>query len=64
LIFIGLNFIFTDLRVGNSPNSNTLLFKSGKLQVNDPSSEYNVIFSNATTDFTQLGVGEIGRAHV
>ncbi len=57
LIFIGLNFVFTDLRMGNSPNSNTLLLKGGKLVVNDPNSEYNVMFSSATTDFTTLGVG-------
>jgi hypothetical protein len=57
LIFIGLNVIFTDLRFGSTPESNTLIFKTGKLIVHDPNSEYNVMFSSAITDFTTLGVG-------
>ena len=57
LIFIGLNVIFTDLRFGSTPESNTLFFKTGKLHVTDPNSEYNVMFTSAETDFTTLGVG-------
>ena len=57
LIFIGLNVIFTDLRFGSTPQSNTLFFKTGKLNVSDPNSEYNIMFTSAETDFTSIGVG-------
>lgn len=57
LIVIGLNFAFTDFKMGVSPGSNTLFFKTGKLKVNPPNTEYNIMFTSAQTDFTGLTVG-------
>lgn len=57
LIVIGLNFAFTDLKIGETPGSNTLFFKMGKLTVAQPNTEYNIMFTSATTDFTSLPVG-------
>jgi predicted membrane protein len=57
LILIGMNFLLSDFKYGNSPDSNTLFIKDGVLNVNDPKSEYNVMFTKGTTNFTNLPVG-------
>jgi hypothetical protein len=57
IILVGVQMMFSEWRIGNNPDSNTIVGKGPPISPTTASDTYNVFFGLGEHDFTQVPVG-------